>query len=58
MTVWVVRVTTESCDSYGPWVFAKRPKKWELDVFLKRELGDEFDHINYVEGPFKREVVQ
>lgn len=47
--VVVITAQSESCDTYGPWLFDSRPSDEELEVFLKKNAPGEFEDEN--DGP-------
>lgn len=46
MKVWVVYCKSESCDTYGPFVYAKKPTEEKLN-----ELAHSLDGSEDKEGP-------
>jgi hypothetical protein len=50
--VFVVWAKSESCDDYGPWVFAKKLTKKQLKKFLREVVPEEFDDAQSGPGAF------
>ena len=61
MKVWILIVSSESGDDYGPYLFKDKPSSKKVEEFLREECPDEFPEDEdgpgdfgsylYVEGP-------